>query len=306
MSAVFRNRHFRLFVGVYALALGVLVAGGRPVEEALGALVILGIALPLLALGACWRMPEPAPPQSWRPDDAATMAILVGWIVVFLVVKGPLLDALVPYGSSEALRDTVNAALKLLAFVALPAIFLRRRGFGWRQAGRPVASPGRLVLVLAVLAIACLGVQYLIGRQFRVVLTDEYLQRHVVIGSLLAFAWLTIEAGLVEEFFFRWYLQSRLAAWSGSQVSAVFLGSLVFGLAHAPGIWLRGAGVGEGLGSNPSLATTLAYVVATQGVAGLMFGVLWARTRSFLLVVVLHGLVDAPANAAWFMDKWGL
>ena len=47
---------------------------------------------------------------------------------------------------------------------------------------------------------------------------------------------MSIEAGLVEEFFFRWYLQSRLAAWTGSQVSAVLLGALVFGLAHAPRI----------------------------------------------------------------------
>jgi membrane protease YdiL (CAAX protease family) len=117
---------------------------------------------------------------------------------------------------------------------------------------------------------------------------------------------MSLEAGLVEEFFFRWYLQSRLAAWAGSQVSAVVMSSLVFGLAHAPGIWLRGAGLQEGLGVDPSLLTTLAYVVVTQGVAGLMFGTLWARTRSFALVVLLHGFIDAPSNAASFMDAWGL
>jgi membrane protease YdiL (CAAX protease family) len=117
---------------------------------------------------------------------------------------------------------------------------------------------------------------------------------------------MSIEAGLVEEFFFRWYLQSRLAALTGSQVSAVFLCALVFGLAHAPGIWLRGAGLVEGLGPEPPLLTTLAYVVVTQGVAGLAFGTLWARTRSFALVVLLHGFFDAPSNAASFMDAWGL
>jgi membrane protease YdiL (CAAX protease family) len=86
----------------------------------------------------------------------------------------------------------------------------------------------------------------------------------------------------------------------------VFLSALVFGLAHAPGIWLRGAGGVEGLGDSPTLLTTFAYVVVTQGVAGLTFGVLWARTRSFALVVLLHGLADTPSNAASFMDAWGL
>jgi membrane protease YdiL (CAAX protease family) len=117
---------------------------------------------------------------------------------------------------------------------------------------------------------------------------------------------MSIEAGLVEEFFFRWYLQSRLAAWTGSQVSAVLLGALVFGLAHAPGILLRGAGAVEGLGYAPGIGTALAYVIATQGVAGLAFGVLWARTRSFVLVVALHGLFDAFSNTAPFIDTWRL
>ena len=234
------------------------------------------------------------------------MAILVGWIVTFLCVKGPLQSALTPEGASPALADTVNTALKLTAFVALPALLLRSRGFRWNQAGRPTATPGRLVLCFVVLGIAAVGVQALLGSEFRRLLSGTYPDRHLVAGLVLCFAWMSLEAGLVEEFFFRWYLQSRLAAWSGSQVSGVFLSSLVFGLAHAPGIWLRGGGTVEGLGTDPSFAMTVAYVVATQAVAGIMFGTLWARTRSFLLVVALHGLMDAPANAASFMDAWGL
>ncbi len=301
-----RNRHFWLFVGACALAMGVLVAGGRPVEEAIAWLLVLGVAFPLLAVAACWRMPVPTPPAAWRADDASPMTILVGWIVVFLMFKGPLLQVLLPSAATPALHDTVNTILKLAAFIGVPALVLRARGFEWRQCGRPTASRGRLLLVFVLLAVACVAMQYLLGSQFRRLFTGDYAQRHVVLGMVLAFAWMTLEAGIVEEFFFRWYLQSRLAAWAGSQVSGVFLGSLVFGLAHAPGIWLRGAGVVEGLGDSPSLVTSLAYVVVTQGIAGLMFGTLWARTRSFVLVVALHGFVDALANAPSFMDTWGL
>jgi membrane protease YdiL (CAAX protease family) len=306
MRAVFLNRHCWLFAAAYAVSLGVLAATGRPIEEAIGALVILGVALPLVALATCWQLPQPTAPQPWCSDDASTMAVLVGWIVVFLIVKGPLQDALLPAGAGPALRDTVNTSLKLLAFVAMPAVWLRARGFEWRQAGLPTAPAGRLLLCFVVLSIACVGMQYLLGSEFRRLLQGEYPGRHIVPGTAFCFAWMTLEAGVVEEFFFRWYLQSRLAAWSRSQVSAIFLSALIFGVAHAPGIWLRGGGAVEGLGSDPSLLTTLAYVVTTQGVAGLMFGVLWARTRSFVLVVALHGMVDAPANAASFMDAWGL
>jgi membrane protease YdiL (CAAX protease family) len=86
----------------------------------------------------------------------------------------------------------------------------------------------------------------------------------------------------------------------------VFLGALAFGLAHAPGFWLRGAGVDEGLGAHPDLLLATAYSITMQGVIGLLFGVLWARTRSFVLVVALHGLIDAAANAGAFMDTWKL
>jgi membrane protease YdiL (CAAX protease family) len=306
MRIVLSNRHFWLFLSLCGASLVVLAAGGRPLGEAVGALVILGVILPLLSLATCWRLPAPTPPQPWRREVSATMALLVGWIVVFLVLKGPLLEALLPAASGPALRDTVNTVLKLTAFVVVPAIVLHRRGCDRWQAGRPTAPGIRLLLCFALLALVGLAIQYLLGSQFRRLLGPEFAGRPILLGTLLAFAWMSIEAGLVEEFFFRWYLQSRLAAWTGSQVSAVFLCSIVFGLAHAPGIWLRGAGLEEGLGPDPSLLMTLAYVVVTQGVAGLAFGTLWARTRSFALVVLLHGFFDAPANAASFMDAWGL
>jgi membrane protease YdiL (CAAX protease family) len=306
MRAVLGNRSFWLFVVAYVGSAAYLAATGRPLGDVVGVLVILGLALPLLAIATCRGLPEPVPPQPWRTDDAATMLALLAWAVLFLAVKGPLLEALLPESDDPRLRDSVNTLLKLLAFVAIPAVVLRVRGQSWKQAGRPTAPVGRLLLCLAVVGAGFIAVQYLLGSESRRLLAGDYPGRHIVIGALLCLVWETVEAGIVEEYFFRWYLQSRLAAWTGSQVSAIFLASLVFGLAHAPGMWLRGAGVAEGLGSDPSLLTTVAYSVTTQGVAGLVFGVLWARTRSFWLVVALHGIADMPAHTAGFMDTWGL
>jgi membrane protease YdiL (CAAX protease family) len=303
-ATLVQHRHSLLFGSSYVLALGVLVGGGRPLEEVVGALLILGLFLPLAALGATARLPTPAPPWAWRRDDGPLLLGLFAWLVGFLLLKGALLDALLPVHPDPRLRETVDTLLKLAAFVGVPGLVLYARGFRWDQAGRARASRTRLWLAFLVMAAAVFAVQALLGSQFRRLVTGDYSTVQLTLGGTLCFIWMSIEAGVVEEFFFRWYLQSRLAAWTGSQVSAVLVGALVFGLAHAPGILLRGAGAVEGLGDAPDVTTTLAYVVATQGVASIAFGVLWARTRSFVLVVALHGFTDALSNTAAFVDTW--
>jgi membrane protease YdiL (CAAX protease family) len=37
---------------------------------------------------------------------------------------------------------------------------------------------------------------------------------------------------------------------------------------------------------------------------GLLFGLIYARTKSLLLVVLLHGLVDVLPNMAEFIETW--
>lgn len=304
MIPLLRNRHFLLFAGACSAAVAMLVADGRPIGEAIGALAILGLFLPLVAFAATAGMPAPVPPSPWRSGEGRLLLGLLGWILVFLLVKGPLLEALLPADPDPRLEDSVNMLLKVSAFVLLPWLVLRRNGYGAAQGGRPTASRSRLLLVFVVLALAAFAVQALLGSQFKRLLGDDFTATQRLFGGVLCFAWMSIEAGLVEEFFFRWFLQSRLTAWLGSEVSGIFLGALVFGLAHAPGILLRGGGALEGLGDAPGLATTLAYVVSTQGVAGLAFGVLWSRTRSLWLVIALHGSFDALSNTASFVDTW--
>lgn len=304
MRGLLRNRHFLLFVAIVAGAIGVLVAEERPLGDAVGALLILGVLLPLVALVATARMPRPAPAMPWRSGDAALVLGLLAWIVLFLLAKGPLLAALLPADPDPRLHQIVNTLLKLFAFVLVPWLVLRRRGLGWASGGRPTASRGRLWLAFALMALTALAVQTLLGSQFKRLLAGDFTTTQIALGGVLCLAWMSLEAGVVEEYFFRWFLQGRLTAWAGSEISGIFLSALLFGLAHAPGILLRGAGVEEGLGEAPGVATTLAYVIATQGVAGLSFGVLWSRTRSFVLVVVLHGFFDALSNTASFIEIW--
>jgi len=80
--------------------------------------------------------------------------------------------------------------------------------------------------------------------------------------------------------------------------------SLLFGLAHAPGYVLRGAFLMEGMSQAPDPLTAAAYSIAVVSPIGLMFGVLWTRTRSLTLLVLLHGWADLVPNLGPFWRTW--
>ena len=73
---------------------------------------------------------------------------------------------------------------------------------------------------------------------------------------------------------------------------------------EAPGYVLRGGHVAEGMAIAPDPLTAAAYAVVVVSPIGFLFGVLWARTRSFGLVVLLHGFTDLVPNLASFARTW--
>jgi membrane protease YdiL (CAAX protease family) len=120
-----------------------------------------------------------------------------------------------------------------------------------------------------------------------------------VLGS---WAWLSVEAGLCEEFLFRACLQSRLTAWLQSPAAAIAVTSILFGLSHWPGLYLRGGPGVDGWSTDP--LQVAAYTIATLSPLSVSLGLLWARSRSLLLVVLVHGAIDALPNAAEFVHIW--
>ena len=102
--------------------------------------------------------------------------------------------------------------------------------------------------------------------------------------------------GVVEEFFFRVLLQSRLSAALRSELGGIVLMSLIFGLVHAPGLYLRTSATQEGLAAHPSLLMAVGYSIVITSVAGFFLGVLWARTRNFLVLILVHAATDLLPN----------
>jgi hypothetical protein len=62
---------------------------------------------------------------------------------------------------------------------------------------------------------------------------------------------------------------------------ARFSMAVAFGLAHAPGFILRGAGLHEAIGTNPSAVDSIAYAIVVLSIAGIFFGIVGAHEESF-------------------------
>jgi CAAX protease family protein len=82
--------------------------------------------------------------------------------------------------------------------------------------------------------------------------------------------------------------------------------ALAFGLAHAPGFILRGAGLHEAIGTNPSAVDSIAYAIVVLSVAGIFFGIVWARTKNLFAVMFIHAATDLLPNFKEFVQTWGI
>ena len=308
------HRNHILIGGLLLYALAFAVLFGNKSFDATGAVVVLivfGIVFPLIA----WMATRRAVPLSISVKPGKyELIILIGYIVALslYLVGGPQwIDQQLPphWIDSTRIHSLITLAKKLLVFVVIPfAIFrfgfgYRIRDFGIQREGLSALRGSHLPVVLVVGG-AFLAFQYFFsggGGAFR---QGHFSAYQLLLGLPLCFIWLFVEAGLVEEFFFRGLVQSRFATALKSEMSGVVLMSLIFGLAHAPGFIFRHAGEVEGLGSNPSALDAIAYSIVVLAVSGVTFGVIWARTKNLFAVMLIHAAGDLLPNFAGFAQTW--
>jgi membrane protease YdiL (CAAX protease family) len=280
---------------------------------ALIVLVLFGIIFPALAWLATLRA---VPLSILVHPTPREMLVLVACVVALsaYLVGGPqwINDHLPQvWIDSPRIKFFITLAKKLIVFVLIPfgifrfAFGYRLRDFGIQQEGLRALRRNHLPMVLVVGG-ALLAFQFFLGNGAAPIREGKFTAGQLLLGLPLCFAWLVIEVGLVEEFFFRALVQSRLAAWFKSEVSGVVLMSLVFGLAHAPGFIFRGAGTVEGLGANPSALEAAVYSIVVLAVSGILFGVIWAQTRNLIALMLLHAAGDLLPNFAEFVNIWQL
>lgn len=282
-------------------------------EEAIGGLIIFGIIFPLLAWVTTLRA---RPLELPERRSAGELWLLLGCLVVvtlYLIWGAALSEMLVPatWLESPQLKSLLVLGRKLIVFVAIPFLLFRIIfGYRWRDFGVQWAGlkalAGNHLLVVLVLSAVILLFQYFAGTGAAPIRRGEFNASQLAIGLPLCFAWLFLEVGLVEEFFFRAIVQERLAAWFQSQVSGVALMALLFGLAHAPGFILRGAGLHEAIGTTPSPLDSIAYAIVILSLSGIFFGIVWARTKNLFAVVFIHAATDLLPNFKEFVQTWGI
>lgn len=217
-----------------------------------------------LAVGLCWTTsrgvtPSPATAGARIRTD---VAVLIGCAGAFPLVMQ--LPVWLP-------EDYVW--LKALILLGIPALTLgllhRRVGPGVRFE-RPDLGPAVMVGALAGIALH----QYL--TQLRPGAPSHDFSNYDLTILLVSATATALTAGIGEEIFYRYWLQTRLEALLG-RWPGILLASLLFGLMHVAS---HRAGLGWGF--------TAAVVIAGQGVAGILCGYLWSRYRRLWMPILLH------------------
>jgi membrane protease YdiL (CAAX protease family) len=247
--------------------------------------------------GLAWLLTIGVTPLPYVVSDTKkelTTIALYGLFVVLFVTWGfGLIHKVAPQGPGDAIA---TLAAKLVVFVAIPTALMNTRfGYSWRKLA-PASSTARHILAATGISVLLLVFQCVFGRGLRDLASAHLSGAMIGLGVPMTLVWISLEAGVVEEFFFRVLLQTRISAAIKSELGAIVLTSLAFGLMHAPGLYLRTNLTQEGLPAHPSLLMAIGYSIVITSSAGFLFGVLWARTRNFAVIVAAHGMADLLPN----------
>ncbi|WP_395645171.1 lysostaphin resistance A-like protein [Terricaulis sp.] len=273
--------------------------GGEEWMETVIIAAIFGLALPAVAWALTLGAKAPAIDVR-RPaiETGAVLVYLALYTVLFLVFGLNWAHAVLPEGQGQ---DMLIMGMKLAVHVVLPVLLLialRARLAPMFQ----VRANLQFWLTLVVMGAIILALLCFISPSLQnIEATHTPLTTLLWIGPL-SYVWITIEAGLCEEVLYRAVLQTRLTAFFNSPWAGVIATSILFALAHAPGLYLRGGAETHGAAADP--IQVAAYTIAMLSPISLLFGLLYARTKSLLLVILLHGMVDVLPNMSEFIRTW--
>lgn len=310
MLQLLKNRYFIFFAILYFACIALLnLQFGLSLPDLVIVLSVFGLAFPCIA----WQLVKTFPPAiNYRPAFKNEWIIIAGLIIFFVwyVTYGSdLINKLLPHNITGAAWKNSLAVLikKLLLFVCIPFIVYKVAGFSVSDFGfsgkEKLLFSKYTVLLFVILSIPIILYQYFLSGGARPVRDGAFSFQQLLIGLPLLFAWLIIEVGLIEEFFFRALLQSRITALMKSPVAGIIISGLIFGLAHAPGLFLRGA-ESEGINEQLPFIFWAAYTISAMSLAGIFLGIIWYRTRNIYLIMALHAMVDLLPNFDDFMKTW--
>lgn len=261
--------------------------------------LLLFAALPC-ALG-WWLTRSADPPETPVARPPLELGALLVYLALYaFLFLGPGMSALRAALAPGAGQDALVLAAKLLVHVGLPAALLLLLGAQVRPLFDSGLSRRGFWPALLVLGAYLVALNAMVSPSLANIGALQPSVPTLVWAVPVFYLLISLEAGLCEEFLYRAVLQTRLAAWLGSAGAAIPVMALLFALAHAPGLYLRGGPGVDGWSADPIQVAI--FTVATLSPVGLFFGTIWWRTRSLLLVVLLHGAIDVLPNLPRFLQ----
>lgn len=305
MSAATTGRSAAIIAAIaYALLWGgstsYLYATGGDWSTGVAVIAIFGLGLG----GIAWLLTRGANAprvEVKRPalESGSIIVYLALYAVLFLGFGMTWARQVLPEGQQQEL---LVLALKLGVHIVLPAILLLAFGAKLGPITQLGLSGRKFWRTLIVLGLIILALVCVITPSLKQISGIPPTFDTMIWAVPLGFVWITLEAGACEEFLFRGVLQTRLTSWFNSAWAGVIVTSLIFGLAHAPGLFMRGGPGVDGWSTDP--LQVVAHTIAVLSPIGLTFGLIYARTKSLLLVILLHGLVDVLPNLSEFVETW--
>jgi membrane protease YdiL (CAAX protease family) len=195
--------------------------------DLLTVLLFVGVGFSFIA----WLFTLKTQPASFlkpvqKNEDFILLALIV-WIVLYITYGGNLINSLLPehIQQNEHWQFFIVLIRKLLVFVLIPYLVYRAMGFSLRDFGLKIPAfktfAKRNVLLLIVMSVTILLFEYFLSGGAKPLREGQFTLSQLLISIPITFLWLLVEAGLVEEFFFRAILQSRLAALIRSEWGAI-------------------------------------------------------------------------------------
>lgn len=303
MVKLLKNPFLLAYLALYIVVLALMhELEGFGLALPLFVLLFMGVGLSALA----WWVTEGIAAPDFVVKRSLQESILLG--AYLLVIVGYLtwgVDLIETVFDADPSKSVAILIAKLALFVLVPLLLFRSVWqYSIRDFFRPTADRRGSVRVIVWMSLVLIVFQLVVGQGLTEIRAAGLSQWQLGLGIPLVYAWLVIEVGLVEEFFFRGLIQSRLAALLQSEVAGVVLMSVLFGLAHAPGIYLRSEVTMEAVGSSPSLLMAIGYSIVVVSVTGLFLGIIWVRTKSLYVLALIHAAGDLVPNTAQILKTW--
>lgn len=294
------RRVITAYLALWCTSVGYLAFAGADWVFPVVALILFGIGLSALA----WALTRGLKPQAIevvRPKNES-LTLLVYLAVYAVVLVGVGLGVVRAFAPEGVVRELLIICYKLVIHVGLPALIIVGFQGQLKPLLRGIGRERSYWTTFVVLAAILFGLLAVVSPSLNAIAATGVIWPTAFLWILASWIWMSVEAGLCEEFLFRACLQSRLSAWLDSPLAAVLLVSVLFALSHWPGLYLRGSAGTDGWSTDP--VQVAAFTIATLSPLSIFFGVLWERTRSLLLIALLHGAVDALPNTAEMIILW--